>query len=154
MNSTIINNYNSIVGPEDEFYYLGDFCMGDHSKAEAYLQQLNGKKFFVPGNHDKKSTIDLYKKYGTYLGRMAEISINKQSITLCHYSMKIWNHSHHGSWHLFGHSHGTLPDDPNSLSFDVGTNIWDYKPVSFDQVKARMEKKTFKPIDHHNGRTT
>src|SRR5690349_6114561 len=76
MNSVIINNHNSIVKPEDEFYFLGDFCMGDHSKAEGYLQRINGKKYFIRGNHDKKQTIDLYKQYGTYLGGMAEIQID------------------------------------------------------------------------------
>lgn len=150
MNRTIIKNYNDIVKPEDEFYFLGDFCMGDHSKAESYMQQLvPNKKFFISGNHDKWSTIELYKKYGTYLGKMAEITIQKKPITLCHYAMRVWNHSHHGAYHLYGHSHGTLPEDPNSLSFDVGTNCWNYKPISFEEVQRKMNTKTFKPIDHH-----
>lgn len=153
MNSTIINNYNLIVQPEDEFYFLGDFCMGDHSKAENYLKQLvPNPKYFISGNHDKRSTIELYKKYGTYLGKMAEIVIEKTPITLCHYAMRIWNHSHHGAYHLYGHSHGSLPEDPNSLSFDVGTNCSNYKPISWNTVKVRMAKKTFKPIDHHDNK--
>ena len=154
MNEAIINNHNSIVLPEDEFYFLGDFCMGDHSKAESYLSRINGKKFFVRGNHDKQQTIELYKKYGTYLGGMAEVRAGGKSITICHYAMKVWNHSHHGSYHLYGHSHGTLLEDPGSLSFDVGVNCWDYKPVSMDDVERKMSKKTFKPVDHHNQKTT
>lgn len=153
MNSTIIDNHNSIVKPEDEFYFLGDFCMGDHSKAESYLKRINGKKFFIKGNHDKKQTIDLYKQYGTYMGGLAEITINKRSITLCHYAMKVWNHSHHGAYHLYGHSHGTLPEDPNSLSFDVGVNSWGYKPIPYDEIERKMNTKTYKPVDHHGPKT-
>jgi calcineurin-like phosphoesterase family protein len=63
--------------------------------------------------------------------------------------MRVWNKSHHGAWHLYGHSHGTLPDDPNALSFDCGVDCHNYTPISFEQVEAIMAKKTFKPIDHH-----
>lgn len=154
MNSVIIQMYNKTVKPEDSFYYLGDFCMGDHSKAESYLKQLPGNKYFISGNHDKYETIQMYKKYGTYLGNLAEIKVGAQRIVLCHYAMKVWNKSHHGVWHLYGHSHGTLPEDPHSLSFDAGLNCNGYKLLSFEDVKKRMEKKDFKPIDHHNKLTT
>jgi calcineurin-like phosphoesterase family protein len=63
--------------------------------------------------------------------------------------MKVWNKSHHGAWHLYGHSHGSLPDDINSLSFDVGVDSHDYKPISYEEVKRIMKKKIFKPLDHH-----
>jgi hypothetical protein len=66
--------------------------------------------------------------------------------------MRTWNKSHRGSWHLYGHSHGTLPDDPHSMSFDVGVDCHNYRPLSFEQVKAVMSKKLFKPIDHHTDR--
>jgi calcineurin-like phosphoesterase family protein len=78
-----------------------------------------------------------------------EIAVEGQDITLCHYALRVFNKSHHGSWHLYGHSHGTLPDDPNSLSFDVGVDCHNYFPISLDQVKKIMSKKTWKPIDHH-----
>lgn len=154
MNQAIIKVYNQTVKPEDSFYFLGDFCMGDHSKAESYLRQLPGNKFFIAGNHDKRETIELYKKYGTYLGHLAEVTVKGKRIVLCHYAMRIWNKSHHGVWHLYGHSHGTLPEDPHSRSFDVGINCNDYKLVSFEEVQRRMDAKDFKPIDHHNVRTT
>lgn len=148
MHKALLENYNYIVNEEDNFYFLGDFCFNDRD-TEYYLQQLKGNLFFIKGNHDKNHTINLYKKYGTYLGEQCKIRVNNQEIVLNHYSMKVWDKSHHGSWHLFGHSHGSLPDDPNSLSFDVGCNIWDYKPLEFEQIKKIMSKKSFKPIDHH-----
>lgn len=153
MDETIINNHNKVINPDDEFYFLGDFSF-DKSKTEWYLSRLNGKKYFIKGNHDNRHTIKLYKQYGTYLGNMEEINVCGQKITLCHYAMKVWNRSHHGSLHLYGHSHHSLPDDPNSLSLDVGINGKDYyyTPLSFDQVMNRMSTKKFKAIDHHTGR--
>ena len=60
---------------------------------------------------------------------MYELKVNdpdgrhgKQGIVLCHYAMRVWNKSHHGNFMLYGHSHGSLADDPNSMSFDVGGN--------------------------------
>ena len=60
--------------------------------------------------------------------------------------------SHVGAWHLYGHSHGLLPDDPNALSLDVGVDCWGFRPVSFAQIQACMATKTWKPVDGHGGR--
>lgn len=63
--------------------------------------------------------------------------------------MRVWNKSHYGAWMLYGHSHGSLIDDPNSLSFDVGVDCHNYKPFSFEEVKEIMSHKIWKAIDHH-----
>lgn len=147
--SNIIKNWNSLIKPEDFICCLGDFCFSNIHYAEYLMSSLNGIKYFIKGNHDKREIIDLYKKSGTYLGALEKIKINGQEIILCHYSMKVWDKSHYGSWHLYGHSHGTLKDDPNSLSMDVGINTNNYFPYSFEQISKIMSKKVFKPIDHH-----
>lgn len=151
MDEAIIANHNAIVSDDDDFYFLGDFSF-DNRLTESYLKRLNGNKYFIKGNHDKDKTIRLYKRYGTYLGNLEEITIEGQRITLCHYAMKVWNRSHKGAWQLYGHSHLSLPDDPNSLSFDIGIMGWEYKPISFAQVKEVMSKKIWKPKDHHGTR--
>jgi calcineurin-like phosphoesterase family protein len=145
----IIENWNHLISNQDDVYYLGDFAFAPRDYIESILMRLNGRKNFIKGNHDKKDTIELYKKYGNFLGELRKISVNNQEIVLCHYAMKVWDKSHHGSWHLYGHSHGSLPDDIHSLSFDVGINNHDYEPIEFEQVKKIMSKKHFKPIDHH-----
>lgn len=122
----IINNYKSIVSNYDNFYFLGDFAFASNGYIEKILNSLNGNKFFIRGNHDKKDTIRLYKKYGTYLGELETVEINKQKIVLCHYSMRVWNGSHKGFWHLYGHSHGSLEHLLNGKSFDVGINVHNY----------------------------
>lgn len=114
--------------------------------AKKYLQRLNGNKFLIKGNHDRNTSL---KDGWGGIFDFKEIKVEGQHITLCHFSLRTWNHSHHGSWSLFGHSHGTLPDDPNSLSIDVGVDCHNYFPISFEEVKRIMSKKTFKPIDHH-----
>jgi len=52
--------------------------------------------------------------------------------------MRVWNGSHRGSYHLFGHSHGGLPS--HGLSFDVGVDCHNYSPISYDDVDKKMKK--------------
>ncbi len=156
MNEYIINTHNNTVGKNDDVYFLGDFCF-DRFRTEEFLKIMNGNFHFIKGNHDKQDTIKLYQKYGVYLGEQKMIGIfdnsankyGKQEIVLNHYSMNVWDKCHHGTWHLFGHSHGSLPDNPNSLSIDVGCMLHNYIPLEYNDIKQIMKQKSYKPIDHH-----
>ena len=149
MNETIINNHNSLIQDEDDFYFLGDFSFTNKKITREYLNRINGQLYFIKGNHDYKDTLKLYQEFGTYLGNLSEIKINDQRIVLCHYAMRVWHGSHKGTWHLYGHSHHSLSDNKHSLSIDVGINGWNYFPLSFDHIKTLMNLKNFKSIDHH-----
>ena len=149
MDNDLINIWNLTVTNEDTVFFLGDFCMGSAGK---YLNRLNFKNFyFVMGNHDKDLCLfERYTQRVTPLGKrhtvknfgnLSEVIVEGQSIILCHYAMRVWSMSHHGSWHLFGHSHGTLPDDPRSKSLDVGVDVHNYRPIDFHEVSTYMSKK-------------
>lgn len=144
MDAALVQNWNTVVRPEDTVYHLGDFTFIDHEK---YLKRLNGTVHLVLGNHDKRTSA-LAAGFAS-VSDYKEVTADGQLIVLCHYAFRVWRKSHHGSWHLYGHSHGALPDDPRSLSFDVGVDCWDYTPVSIPQIRERMAKKDWKPINHH-----
>jgi calcineurin-like phosphoesterase family protein len=59
-----------------------------------------------------------------------------------YYAMRVGDRSHHGAGHLYGHSYGRLPDDPASLSFDVGVDAHEFRPWSFEEVCERMARKS------------
>lgn len=153
MDGTILSNVRAQLKHGDNLYYVGDFALSKiKGLAEGYMKALadsGANLFFIRGNHDRSDTIKLYRDYGFYLGDMAEIQYGDQLIVLCHYAMRVWNKSHHGSWHLYGHSHHTLKEDQHSLSFDVGINGWNYKLVSHEQVEIKMAHKDYQPVDHH-----
>ena len=152
-----VRTHNEIVHPDDTVWHLGDFTFGGTPEVIRLLRWLNGNHKFIDGNHDKplkdfRTIIDHYpdiKSKVEFLGPQAEVIIEDQCVVLNHYAMRVWNKSHRGNWHLYGHSHGTLPDDPNSMSLDVGVDCHGLKPLSFDKVREYMKPKTFKPIDHH-----
>lgn len=76
------------------------------------------------------------------------LRINKQKIFMSHYSHRSWRSQHHGSWHLFGHSHGKLDSQPHGKSFDVGLNSHSYHPISLGQVESIMSARNVESFDH------
>jgi calcineurin-like phosphoesterase family protein len=149
MDLAMIQNWNSVVRPDDIIYHLGDFCMGGR-KPEEYLCRLNGKLFLVPGNHDKEVRFQgqfTRQHEVVILPELVRVSLNGQYMTLSHYSMRVWDKSHYGAWNLHGHSHGTLPSIGKQK--DVGVDCTHYKPISFEQLKVAMDLKSANIVDHH-----
>lgn len=146
----IITNHNEIVKTDDEFYFLGDFSFND-KRTEEYLQRINGKKFFIRGNHDSHKTVKLYQKYGIYLDEQIKIVVQKQDIILNHFPARSWNRSHHGAWHLYGHHHGSIEREPWGKSMDVGILLNNYYPFTFEQIKTILDSREIKLMlgDHH-----
>jgi calcineurin-like phosphoesterase family protein len=120
-----------------------------------FREQLNGNIVLIKGNHNKvqngqiKNLFTLIDKYLEIKVFDKDVKDNWQSITMCHFAARLWNRCHYGTYHLYGHSHGSLYDDPNSLSIDVGVDCHNFTRISYQQVKEIMSKKTFVPIDHH-----
>jgi calcineurin-like phosphoesterase family protein len=154
MNETLIAHWNRVVGPQDLVYHLGDIFLMPAVEARKIRQRLHGRICLVRGNHDKtadslKSGFEWIKDYYELKVDDAEAPGGRRRVVLCHYAFRVWNKSHHGSWHLYGHSHGSLGADPNSLSLDVGVDCHGYMPLCYTRVKEIMAAKTFVPLDHH-----
>jgi len=147
MNATLIANWNGVVQTNDTVYHLGDFAFtyGGGQKAvraiEELLDQLNGRVVLIIGNHDKRNIVKRVKKFESVHEELI-LRHNKQKVVLNHYWMGTWEGRRQGSWHLFGHSHGRTVRK-NALAFDVGVDVWDYRPISFAQVKEAMDNKVF-----------
>lgn len=153
MNETIITNHNKIVKKTDDFYFLGDFCLGKRKgEVEELLKRFNGNLHFIKGNHDHTDSVKLFDKYGDYLGEQKMIKVHEQEIVLNHYSMRVWNKSHHGVIHLYGHSHGSLEKDPWGKSMDVGVMNNNYFPYSFEEIMEILGKRDKAIVDYHIGK--
>ncbi len=141
MNQFIINEWNKTVGEKDIIYHLGDFAWRNLKSAEEILKQLKGRKFLCIGSHDKKML-----KLAGYFEEIREsflININGQYIFLSHYLHKIWPKSHHGSWHLFAHSHfgmNAYAEQEGKL-LDVGVDGHNFRPWSSDEIIEIMKNR-------------
>lgn len=135
MNEILIQNWNSVVGPHDYVYHLGDFGFGTPTKLNEIFKRLHGVKMNITGNHDGKVVKNLpwawqKEQYG--------FKMDNRYIWLNHYPMRSWNRSYHGAGHLHGHVHGRCK--PYGKSFDIGVDSWDYTPVNFETIKLIMDR--------------
>ncbi|HHG83348.1 MAG TPA: phosphoesterase [Bacteroidetes bacterium] len=151
MDEALIANWNARIGPEDDVYHLGDFALCEPNALRAILDQLNGRIHLIVGNHER-AALKMPERF-VWVKDYFELVVKDQDgqdlrggkrlICLMHYAMRVWNGSHSGSWHLYGHSHGTLPEDPTARTFDVGVDCHNYSPINYEEVKAIMSQKNW-----------
>ncbi len=141
MDETMIRNINDLVHEDDILYHLGDFSFGS---TLIWRNRIKCKQIIlIRGNHDKQIVPYCFSSIHDLLQVKVQYNRDSQKIILCHYAMRIWNASHHGSWHLYGHSHSTLTEDVRSLSFDVGVDGNNFSPLNINQIAGRMSRKIY-----------
>jgi len=156
MNEKMLVEWNKLVKPGDKVYHNGDVAFMPYDKLKSYLWRLNGDIELVLGNHD--SAIIQHREDLLRQGKIKSIAHYNElklqgapMIVLFHYGQRVWNKSHHGSIHLYGHSHGSLP--PHGLSVDVGVDskeiTHEYRPIHLDEVLKYMSKRQKAVVDHH-----
>ena len=121
MNREMIRMWNETVKPGDLVYILGDLAFMSAGEAVSILDQLNGDKILIEGNHDKKLLRDAkfrscFKEVHAYY----EMTYNKTFVVMGHYPFLEWNRMHHGSVNLYGHVHGATTGMEKYRSRDVG----------------------------------
>jgi calcineurin-like phosphoesterase family protein len=151
MRESLILRHNNKVNKGDLTYHLGDIFWRHTSTRQAFdiLKRLNGTHYLIWGNHDETAQEVMANAYGgpkfVWARDVEKIKPRSQypSIWLSHYAHRVWPESHKGSWHLYGHTHGVLPDFRRS--HDAGVDANDYAPLSLDELALLMYKKVIKP---------
>jgi calcineurin-like phosphoesterase family protein len=164
-NEVLVSNINSLVKENDELWHLGDVAFGGHENIKVFLDKLNCKNVnLVLGNHDQhikpinSPYRELFKSvqeratFSLKLGTEKTNKYGKQMFFLSHYSHRIWENSHHGSIHLYGHSHGSLPGIGKSM--DVGVDTNKLYPYHLEEILFYMKDIKVHIIDHHNDKTS
>lgn len=143
MNSKLIEEWNSIVKPEDVVFHLGDFCFKAKAATLEIMEQLNGKIVWVRGNHDYKvfnqiGGLDAYD----YL----EVRFDGVKVCMMHYPLSSWNQQGRDSVMLHGHTHGSFQGQGRIV--DVGWDNWGKIIPLKDAVDFCLNKEIYCP-DHH-----
>lgn len=108
--NTIINNWNNVVGIDDDVYILGDISWYNTTKTIEIFKALNGNKHLIKGNHDNKLLKNrelqlLFVEICDY----KELSLeNGKGIVLSHYPMPCFKNHYYGWFHLYGHVHSSF----------------------------------------------
>lgn len=133
MNRVLFENWNKVVKPEDDIFFLGDFMMGGSTYKEKHFNNvynsLNGNKTFIQGNHDSPSEHFVKEN-------MVIIEYDNKEIILTHRPLPNWEliseDNSTPSFHLFGHIHQKQINVKNSYNCSVEVN--DYKPIHIDEI--------------------
>jgi len=149
MNEEIIRRHNNIVSYDDDVYFLGDCGFGSLKETIKLFNRLNGNKYLIIGNHDRKHLRD--KDFVQIFVKVQSDSFIRLkhgneilAFHMYHFPVWEWDQMHRGSYHLHGHVHGRkLPIDGRIM--DVGLDcIHDdgeyLKPFSLDEIHRRMKK--------------
>lgn len=133
MHVTMIDRWNSVVGPKDVVYHLGDVAFT--AEGLALVGMLNGRKRLVKGNHDLLK-LNLYRKYFVEIYGVRQID----RYWFTHIPM------HDGSTarsNCLGNIHGHLHDqvEPSPKHLNVSVERIDYTPMSFDLAKSILESR-------------
>lgn len=167
MNETIIMNWNSKVGKDDTVFILGDFCLGGSGAWSFILDNLNGHKHLLIGNHDMKNLRQGFMKKFDSVSFQQSIYVEDQFIYLNHFPFLCYAGSYRKQkpvWQLFGHLHSQdihynienienqevkeiLKKDFARLQYlfpyqyDVGVDKNNFTPISFNEVKEKIDQQ-------------
>ncbi len=134
MNEALVARWNETVGAGDEVWHLGDFAIRQPEGVVAgLLARLNGRKHLVTGNNDPAATTG--QSAWASVQPYAEIEVEGVSLVLCHYPFRSWRGMAKGWLDLHGHSHGRLKPQPRQ--YDVGVDVWDFRPVTLAAILAQ-----------------
>lgn len=167
MDEALISAWNKRISNDDTVYIVGDLVW-ESKDPFVYLPRLNGKKILIAGNHDFKWLIRYgmacvaqdgsvefrdYSEYFTKIAQFAEITIDGEQVTLCHYPMLEWKASRrYGGYLIHGHIHNCRDKKyvplwvlPHALN--AGVDINGYMPVTFDELIDNNQKYKLAVLD-------
>lgn len=156
MNAELIRRWNAAVKPTDTIYCLGDFSLSARVMDEI-TPQLNGKKVLVRGNHDlchpvQKNWANKMLRYGlagwairaSLLSMYSSEDDLDSGFRMCHMPYEPVDDRYpeytppdRGHWLLHGHVHREWKIKGKQIN--VGVDVWDYAPVSWEQIRTLPE---------------
>jgi calcineurin-like phosphoesterase family protein len=141
MQEAIWKNHNGIVTPDDTVYFLGDLTMESPScrqKLDPLLSKLNGELIMILGNHDRIMPYTLVEMGFSSVHTSLVIEIEGKKIFLCHDPAVVQpgNIPSDIDLVLCGHVHTLWRkiDIPVATIINVGVDVWEFKPVSYQQI--------------------
>lgn len=170
MNTTLVDNINSMVGEDDILFHLGDWSFGGKDKIKEFRDRIKCKNIhLILGNHDehiernRNNEQSLFASVHDYLfltvvENPGTSEKSSTSIVLMHYPICSWNGMRNGVFHLHGHVHLTWDKKlGQGRSLDVGVDGYDYFPYDFQIIKDGLKIRPIRNLqinlDHHEKHT-
>ena len=145
MNETLIRKWNERVKEDDLVFHIGDFCFknsqergeGINVKAGTWEEQLNGKKIFIRGNHDKNNSTKtiIENLVITHDNKIVNLIHDPEKTKTMFYEINFVGHVHN-LWQC-----ERVRSDYKIIDcINVGVDVWNFMPVSFQEIMARYNR--------------
>jgi calcineurin-like phosphoesterase family protein len=157
MNETMIERWNEVVHPQDWVVHLGDVSLGKIADTLPMVKRLNGRKMLTVGNHDRiflgnkpnyvvkweapyrEVFEQIWNQVGVFVSNDSGFA---KSVLCSHFPYVGDSHDSdrfdefrpkdEGGWLIHGHVHNAWK--VNGRQINVGVDVWDFRPVSEDQI--------------------
>ncbi len=159
MHCEIVQRHNALVHKRDQTWFLGDASFMGVKSTKEILEQMNGTKYLVEGNHDgrKNKNMRRYLAMGFHeVYQYKKIKIGDHDVMLSHYPYwpKWWERifmrtnqirypeyrlTDCGLWLLCGHVHNAWKTRRKMIN--VGVDQWAYAPVSETEIEGIFDGK-------------
>lgn len=118
MNTYMIQKWNEKVTKRDEIYILGDLSIAKGIATNEIVKQLNGKLYFITGNHDAFLSDPVFNQNRfLWIKQYAEIHDEGRTVVLSHYPIFCYNGQYRRkegkpyTYMLYGHVHNTHDEE-------------------------------------------
>lgn len=155
MNSQLIERWNSVVENGDLVYVLGDMFWCKAAAAIPVLDELNGQKILIKGNHDMCHSTNFAKRFAA-IKLKDEIEDEGRNVVLNHEPIPCFKNHFYDWYHLYGHVHTSFEHNmmlhdrflmeelytkPCKM-YNVGAMLpyMDYTPRTLDEILRDGEK--------------
>ncbi|MFT4085016.1 MAG: metallophosphoesterase family protein [Nocardioides sp.] len=168
MDARLVHNWNSVVQPDDTVWVLGDFDMHGKDASLTLVEQLNGTKILVSGNHDSCwagvregwKNRELYQSAGfvavmdfavtTLPPLRPQAPATRVLMSHFPYAGDSQDEDRYAQFRLrdegipllHGHVHESFRErrtKKGTWHINVGVDWWDYAPVSADTLAQHLE---------------
>jgi len=164
MHSGLIKRFNSSVPEDGITYFLGDVGLSSKLTVKDVIDEMNGTKILILGNHDNGSN-SMYNLGFDAVMNGAVLFIAGEKVTLSHYPLKglyrenvegmrgavegdnwhgetkhgIYAFENEGQFHLHGHVHSPNQGKSEKIlnrQYDIGVVNSGYAPVSISTIES------------------
>lgn len=140
MDEELIEKWNCVVDRDDTVFILGDFSLHvDYGKTQDIVNQLNGKKILIKGNHDISDDDTAYFNMGFDAVYSYPI-IYDNFFILSHEPMYINESMPYAN--IFGHVHSNpIYKTYTKRSACVSAERIGYRPIKLSEVIAKIKQE-------------
>lgn len=155
MNRVLITRYNKTVGTVQNCLWAGDAFLMSMGDARRIMEQLNGHKFLLLGNHDRSAKVMASIGFTVITGEVV-LSMAGRTVRVSHYPYWTGDADRHGRDKkltpeqierykakypqrvkgealVHGHVHGKRCRHENMIN--IGVDAWDFSPIPWREVE-------------------